>query len=192
VLSSLAITTPTMKFRPCIDVHCGLVKQIVGASLSATGEHAGEENFVSAMPPAHFAALYKRDKLFGGHVIMLGGGGQEQCLEALRAFPGGLQIGGGISVENAEVFLAAGASHVIVTSYIFHDGTIDFNRLSALVALIGKDRLVLDLSCRRKQHITSSDDNNEDVPPPPSDDNYYVVTNKWTQYTDFALTYSNI
>jgi phosphoribosylformimino-5-aminoimidazole carboxamide ribotide isomerase len=83
-----------MKFRPCIDVHCGLVKQIVGSTLNSTGESAAEENFVSSLPPRHFADMYRNDKLAGGHVIMLGGSGEEECMEALRAYPGGMQIGG--------------------------------------------------------------------------------------------------
>lgn len=178
-----------MKFRPCIDVHRGLVKQIVGSTLSATGDLAAEENFVSGNPPSFFADMYKRDGLRGGHVIMLGGGGEAECMAALRAYPGGLQIGGGVDLDNALRFLDAGASHVIVTSFVFHDGAIDFDRLdqmgrlcyiyvyaamsdTCIVRLVGRERLVLDLSCRRKE------DGGE----------YFVVTNKWTQFTSFALT----
>lgn len=107
---------------------------------------------------------------------MLGGGGEDACIEALAAYPGGLQIGGGINLDNAMRFLEAGASHVIVTSYVFHDGSIDFERLRALTALVGRERLVLDLSCRRRDATSL----------------YFVVTNKWTQFTDFALTPENL
>src|ERR1039457_2537573 len=105
-------------FRPCIDLHEGKVKQIVGGTL---GVEPGRlrTNFVSDRPAAWFAKLYQRDALAGAHVIMLGPGNDEPARAALRAYPGGLQIGGGINLENAGAWLAAGGSHVVVTSLLF-------------------------------------------------------------------------
>ena len=153
-------------FRPCIDLHEGRVKQIVGGSLD-TGEL--RTNFVSEKPSAWFAELYRRDNLRGGHVIMLGAGNESAALEALRAYPGGLQIGGGINADNAQKYLDAGASHVIVTSWIFREGRVEWDRLKDLVALIGKSRLVLDLSCRKR------------------DGEYFVVTDRWQKFTTLTL-----
>lgn len=154
-------------FRPCIDLHEGRVKQIVGGSLD-TGEL--RTNFVSEKPSAWFAELYRQDNLRGGHVIMLGAGNEPAALDALRAYPGGLQIGGGVNVDNARKYLDAGASHVIVTSWIFRDGRVEWDRLKALVALIGKSRLVLDLSCRKR------------------DGDYFVVTDRWQKFTEISLS----
>ncbi len=137
------------RFRPCIDLHHGEVKQIVGGTLSDDG--AGlRTNFVSTHPAAWYAARYREDGLRGGHVIKLGPGNDEAARSALAAYPGGLQLGGGITAGNAAEWLEAGASHVIVTSAIF-DATGRFLRpaLDELVGTIGKERLVLDLSCRR-------------------------------------------
>ena len=131
-------------FRPCIDLHEGKVKQIVGGTLSDDG--AGlRTNFVSDRPAAWYASLYQRDGLKGGHVILLGPGNEAAAREALGAYPGGLQLGGGVNLDNAKGWLEAGASHVIVTSWVFRDGRLDWDRLKSLVAAIGKDRLVLDL-----------------------------------------------
>jgi phosphoribosylformimino-5-aminoimidazole carboxamide ribotide isomerase len=154
-------------FRPCIDLHEGQVKQIVGGTLEGAGKV--HTNFVSKRPAAWYAELYKRDGLQGGHVIMLGPGNENPARAALRAYPGGLQIGGGINAENAGAWLEAGASHVIVTSWVFHAGQVDWSRLKKLVARIGKDRLVLDLSCRKR---------NED---------YFVVTDRWQKFTQTAI-----
>src|SRR6185436_7167038 len=136
-------------FRPCIDLHEGKVKQIVGGTLSNDSE-ALRTNFVSDRPASWYAELYKRDGLKGGHVIMLGPGNENAARAALAAYPGGLQIGGGINHDNARDFLESGASHVIVTSWLFRNGQLDWDRLNALVGAIGKERLVLDLSCRRR------------------------------------------
>ncbi len=134
-------------FRPCIDLHQGRVKQIVGGSLRDEG--AGPKtNFVSEHDAAHFAAQYCRDGLTGGHVILLGPGNEAAALGALHAYPLGLQLGGGVDDSNALRWLEAGASHVIVTSWIFPEGRFDAHRLEALATLVGPDRLVLDLSCR--------------------------------------------
>ncbi|MEZ5386906.1 MAG: phosphoribosylformimino-5-aminoimidazole carboxamide ribotide isomerase [Prosthecobacter sp.] len=136
------------KFRPCIDLHDGRVKQIVGSSLRDDGSGL-KTNFVSDRDAAWYGALYKDDSLFGGHVILLGKGNEEAAREALGAFPGGLQIGGGIRPENTNEYLAAGASHVIVTSYLFDpDGTFSETRLKQMVQAAGRDRLVIDLSCK--------------------------------------------
>ncbi|MDF2714191.1 MAG: hisA [Paenibacillus sp.] len=163
-----------MKFRPCIDLHDGKVKQIVGSSLHDGSKEALVTNFESDMSSADFARLYAKDGLTGGHVIMLGPGNVEAAISALRAYPGGLQLGGGINADNAEAYLMEGASHVIVTSYVFKDGQIDFERLNGLVSQIGKERLVLDLSCRKQG------------------DSYFVVTDRWQKFTSFEITKDNL
>ncbi|MCL2340954.1 MAG: phosphoribosylformimino-5-aminoimidazole carboxamide ribotide isomerase [Proteobacteria bacterium] len=157
-----------MRFRPCIDLHQGKVKQIVGATL-ADDPGALRTNFASDLPPAHYAALYRRDGLVGGHVIMLGQGNEAAAREALTAWPGGMQIGGGITADNAVHWLDQGASHLIVTSHVFHDGILDRERLARLNRLVGKERLVLDLSCRWRQ------------------DGYYVVTDRWQKFTTLRI-----
>ncbi len=151
-------------FRPCIDLHEGKVKQIIGGTLGAGGEGL-RTNFISERPAEWFADLYRRDALTGGHVIMLGPGNEAAALSALRAYPGGMQIGGGINLGNAKGWLDAGATHVIVTSYVFRNGKVDEARLAQLVASIGRERLVLDLSCRLR------------------DGGYYVVTDRWQKFT---------
>jgi phosphoribosylformimino-5-aminoimidazole carboxamide ribotide isomerase len=150
-------------FRPCIDLHEGKVKQIVGGTLGDSGLRT---NFVSEKPAAWFAELYKRDGLTGGHVIMLGAGNETEARSALKTFPGGLQIGGGINSANARDWLAAGASHVIVTSWVFREGRVDWERLGELVKTTGKNKLVLDLSCRKRG------------------ENYFVVTDRWQKFTE--------
>jgi phosphoribosylformimino-5-aminoimidazole carboxamide ribotide isomerase len=157
-----------MKFRPCIDIHDGKVKQIVGSTLRDGAQPV--TNFETQLPPSHFAGLYKEDGLNGGHVIMLGKGNEAAALDALRAFPGGMQVGGGITPENAGAFLDAGASHVIVTSYVFSAGTLHRDRLSELVRAVGRERLVLDLSCIRKGS------------------RYVVVTDRWQRETGLELS----
>jgi phosphoribosylformimino-5-aminoimidazole carboxamide ribotide isomerase len=156
-------------FRPCIDLHEGRVKQIVGGTLS--DDAAGlRTNFVAEQSAAWFAQRYKRDGLKGGHVIMLGPGNEGAAREALAAYPGGMQVGGGINHDNAQNWLEAGASHVIVTSWVFRDGALDWERLRALASLVGKERLVLDLSCRRRG------------------DDYCVVTDRWQKFTEVTLS----
>jgi phosphoribosylformimino-5-aminoimidazole carboxamide ribotide isomerase len=156
-------------FRPCIDLRDGKVVQIVGGTLG-NDPVAVQTNFVSERPAAWFAELYKNDGLTGGHVIMLGAGNDVSARAALAAYPGGLQIGGGVTAANATSWLEAGASHVIVTSWVFRDGKVDWERLAELVKMIGKDRLVLDLSCRQR------------------DGNYLVVTDRWQKFTDVTLS----
>lgn len=160
-------------FRPCIDLHEGKVKQIVGGSLNEDASRL-RTNFVSEHPSTWYAELYKRDNLKGGHVIMLGPGNEESGRAAIRAYPGGLQIGGGITIENAQSFLDDGASHVIVTSWVFREGRVDWERLRALTQAIGKPRLVLDLSCRQRDH------------------EYYVVTDRWQNFTELAITQATL
>jgi phosphoribosylformimino-5-aminoimidazole carboxamide ribotide isomerase len=162
-----------MKFRPCIDLHNGKVKQIVGSTLKDSAVESPHENFATDKPAAEFAEMYQRDQLLGGHVIKLGPGNDEAAKSALNAYPQGLQIGGGINDSNAREWLDAGASHVIVTSHVFHDGTIDYDRLRTLVQIVGKERLVLDLSCRRK--------------PEEPEGPYYVVTDRWQKYTNVTV-----
>ena len=154
-----------MRFRPCIDLHQGTVKQIVGGTLTDGGSSDLQTNFEARKPAEWFARLYRRDKLTGGHVIQLGPGNEAAAMAALHAWPGGLQIGGGVTIENARKWLDAGAAAVIVTSWVFHDGLVDEARLNQLSRLIGPDRLVLDLSCRRR------------------DDAYFIVTNRWQTFT---------
>ena len=157
------------RFRPCIDLHEGKVKQIVGGSLRDDG--AGlRTNFESDRSAAEFAALYQADGLTGGHIIQLGPGNESSARAALSAYPGGLQIGGGIAPSNAEGWLQAGASHVIVTSHLFDGPLFRLDRLDALADQIGKDRLVADLSCRR------------------TPDGWAVATNRWQTITDYLLT----
>jgi phosphoribosylformimino-5-aminoimidazole carboxamide ribotide isomerase len=155
-------------FRPCIDLHEGKVKQIVGGTLSDVPGRL-QTNFVSDRPAAWFADLYRRDGLAGGHVIMLGPGNEAEARSALKAFPDGMQIGGGITADNARNWLDAGASHVIVTSWIFQQGRLDEERLARLVSAAGRNRLVLDLSCRKR------------------DGDYWVVTDRWQKFTDLKV-----
>jgi phosphoribosylformimino-5-aminoimidazole carboxamide ribotide isomerase len=157
-------------FRPCIDLHEGKVKQIVGGTLGAGLERV-QTNFVSDRPASWYAELYKRDGVKGGHVIMLGPGNEDAAMAALAAFPAGLQAGGGIRPENARRYLDSGASHVIVTSYIFSRGEVQWPRLDALEKMVGKGRLVLDLSCRR------------------SGDTYTIATDRWQNTSTIALSY---
>lgn len=140
------------------------MKQIVGGSLSDTGEGL-QTNYVSRKSAAWYAELYRRDGLEGGHVILLGPGNDEAAKKALAAYPGGLHLGGGVNATNARAWLEAGASHVIVTSWVFREGRVDWDRLNELVTLIGKRRLVLDLSCRKR------------------DGDYFVVTDRWQKFT---------
>ncbi|CAM9498740.1 unnamed protein product, partial [Chrysoparadoxa australica] len=172
-----------MRFRPCIDLHQGKVKQIVGSTLTGSAETL-ETNFESSSSSGDFAQRYKADTLPGGHVIMLGGGCEEAAIEALANYPGGLHIGGGITPTNAQKYLEAGASHIIVTSFVFNDGAIAWDRLNQLVEAVGKERLVLDLSCRRRP---GEDGSSAEVSGP-----YYVVTDKWQKFTDFAVTAESI
>ncbi len=167
-----------MEFRPCIDIHNGKVKQIVGGSLKDAGNVA-EENFVSEQDAAFYASLYKRENIRGGHIILLNAKDSEyyestkaQALKALAAYPGGLQVGGGITAENAKEFIDAGASHVIVTSYVFKDGKVNYENLGKMVQAVGKEHLVLDLSCRKK------------------DGAYYIVTDRWQKFTKEVVSVS--
>lgn len=169
-----------MKFRPCIDLHSGQVKQIVGSTLKDKDSSATASkddlatNFVSDKPASVYAEMYKRDKLTGGHVIMLGPGNLEPATLALQTYPQGLQIGGGVNDKNAKEWIEKGASHVIVTSFVFKDGEIHWDRLQSIVDQVGKEKLVLDLSCRKKLDS-------------PDDDEYYVVTDRWQNYTNVPV-----
>lgn len=161
-----------MEFRPCIDIHNGKVKQIVGGSLRDEGSRA-EENFVSEQDAGFYARFYRDDGIRGGHVVLLNKEGTEyyeetrrQALLALREYPGGLQVGGGIRRENACAYLDAGASHVIVTSSVFQDGKLRRDNLEALEKEVGREHLVLDLSCRKRG------------------DAYYIVTDRWQNFTE--------
>ena len=165
-----------MKFRPCIDIHNGKVKQIVGGSLKDAGDQA-KENFVAEQDAAFYAKLYKKAGLKGGHVILLNRVGSEyygatkaQAMKALKAYPKGLQIGGGVCPDNAADYLEAGASRVIVTSYVFKDGGLSWENLQKMEDAVGSEHLVLDLSCRKK------------------DGHYFIVTDRWQKFTDVPVT----
>lgn len=165
-----------MNFRPCIDIHNGQVKQIVGGSLIDMGDYA-KENFVSDKDGGYYATLYKNAGLKGGHIILLNPKDSRyyeddvlQAKKALAAYNNGLMIGGGINNENACEFLKAGASHVIVTSYVFKNGEILFDNLERIKRETGKEHLVLDLSCRKK------------------DGDYYIVTDRWQKFTNVKIT----
>lgn len=154
-----------MRFRPCIDLHQGKVKQIVGGTLSDLDDDRMLTNFEAEKPSQWYAALYRRDQLEGGHIIQLGSGNRAAATAALNAWPQGMQIGGGVNLDNAAQWLDAGAAAVIVTSWVFHDGVVDKDRLKRLSKLVGPRHLVLDLSCRRRE------------------DGYYIVTNRWQTFT---------
>lgn len=158
-------------FRPCIDLRNGSVVQIVGGTLSDDPDAAGAEtvNFVSTRSSGSYASQYGTDGLVGGHVIMLGPGNEQAAFDALAAWPGGMQIGGGITGTNARQWLEAGGSHVIVTSWLFVDGALSTDRLAALVGVVGRERLVIDLSCRWR------------------DGAYWVVTDRWQRFTDVRV-----
>ena len=166
-----------MEFRPCIDIHNGKVKQIIGSTLR-DAEDAANENFVSVLSAPDYARIFQRDGLTGGHVILLNSAAspyyektRKQAEEALRAYPGGLQVGGGIRPDNAPDFIEAGASHVIVTSYVFFGGTVSMENLMQLVRAVGRERLVLDLSCRKREN-----------------GRYYICTDRWQKFTDTEVT----
>lgn len=167
-----------MRFRPCIDIHNGRVKQIVGGSLTDRGDMA-RENFSSAYDADHYAKMYERDGLAGGHVILLNPASspyyektKEQAFRALRAYPGGLQAGGGVTAETAEEYLDAGASHVIVTSYIFRDGAVRWENLEKLCKAVGKEHVVVDVSCRKREN------------------DYVIVTDRWQKFTEVKLSHA--
>ncbi|MDR1759138.1 MAG: phosphoribosylformimino-5-aminoimidazole carboxamide ribotide isomerase [Fibrobacter sp.] len=160
-------------FRPCIDLHHGKVKQIVGASLSDKSG-ALRTNFESEHPAAYFAELYKKDRLSGGHVIMLGPGNEDAAVSALKAYPSGLQVGGGIHADNALSYLNAGATHVIITSWIFPNAVFSEERLKALVSKIGKERLVIDLSCKL------------------TPDGWHIALDRWQTLSSFQITGKNL
>lgn len=154
-------------FRPCIDLHQGKVKQIVGGSLNDQG---ADTNYVSPYDAGHYAKLYRDNQLQGGHVIALGPGNKEEALKALKVWPNGLQFGGGVNSENAAEFIEAGASHVIVTSYLFENDEFSWDRLNEIKSIVGKDKLVLDLSCRKVGN------------------GWNIATNRWQTVTKTSIT----
>ena len=165
-----------MRFRPCIDIHNGKVKQIVGSSLRDKNDEA-KENYVASQDAVFYARMYREMGLSGGHIILLNPvtsplyeATKKQATEALNACPGLMQVGGGITADNAKEFIDAGASHVIVTSYVFKDGKINYANLEKLTAAVGKEKVVLDLSCKNV------------------DGKYYIVTDRWQKLTDVELT----
>lgn len=169
-----------MQFRPCIDIHNGKVKQIVGSSLKDQGDMA-QENFVAEHEADYYAKLYREHKIDGAHIILLNGkdspyyeATRAQAMLALQTYPGHMQVGGGITAENAKEYLNAGADKVIVTSYVFRNGELCRENLEKLVAAVGKEHIVLDLSCRKKEGV------------------YYIVTDRWQKYTDLGITTENL
>ena len=161
-----------MRFRPCIDLHQGVVKQIVGSTLRDEGQP--RTNFEATQSPACFAARYGRDGLEGGHVIMLGPGNDAAAANALAAYPGGLQLGGGMNPDNASSWLDHGAAGIIVTSFVFKDGRFQKDNLAQMVQTVGRDRLILDLSCARHQG------------------RYVVATDRWQRLADFEINQPNL
>jgi len=159
------------QFRPCIDLHDGQVKQIVGGSLNDSG---AKTNFVSDRDATYYANLYQQHQLTGGHVISLGGGNQDQAMAALSAWPNGIQYGGGVNANNAMAYIEAGASHIIVTSWLFENGQFSWQRLEQLRDLVGKQRLVLDLSCRQRNN------------------SWFIATDRWKTVTDTEITPANL
>jgi len=166
-----------MRFRPCIDIHNGKVKQIVGGSLNDS--NGATENFVADRHSDYYASLYKDNNLYGGHIILLNKAGtaeyeetKKEAVLALKTYPGGMQIGGGITADNAREYIEAGASHVIVTSYIFDNGRLNMDKLKELVSVVGREHIVLDLSCRKREG------------------NYYVVVDRWQTFTDTVVNAS--
>ena len=156
-------------FRPCIDIHNNQVKQIVGSSLRDNKVNDLETNFISAKSASYYAQLYKKHQLFGGHIIMLDKYSQAEALLALKKFPQGLQIGGGMNLENAKYYLEQGASHIIFNSFIFENNSLSMESLRALVNLLGKDKIVLDLSCKKEL------------------DSYKIMLNRWQNYSNVVL-----
>ena len=156
-----------MRFRPCIDLRNGRVVQIVGGTLTDHGEPV--TNFTADASPASFARRYRDDGLVGGHVIALGAGNETAALSALAAYPNGMHMGGGVDPESAQRYLDAGASHVIVTSFLFPDGRFDHARLIAMTRAVGRKHLVIDLSCRFR------------------DGDYWVVAERWQRFTDLRV-----
>lgn len=170
-----------MRIRPCIDIHNGRVKQIVGGTLKDQEDRipgSARENFVADKDAAYYASVYRDMDLRGGHIILLNSVREKayaedkiQAMGALAAFPGGMQIGGGITPESAGAFLGAGASHLIVTSYVFRDGKLSGSALEEMIRAVGRERMVLDLSCRRR-----------------SDGKYMVVTDRWQKFTNLEIS----
>ncbi|KAL9937402.1 hypothetical protein V8E36_003811 [Tilletia maclaganii] len=163
-------------FRPCIDIHGGVVKQIVGGTLSDSDAASTRTNHVSVHPPSHFASLYASHDMRGGHVIKLGPGiaNDDAAREAVRAWPDRLQVGGGINAENAQSWIEAGAEKIIVTSYLFPECNFSEERLKTLSELVGKDRLVVDVSCRRRE------------------DKWVVAMNRWQSLTDLDVNQESL
>ncbi|MBL8992949.1 MAG: phosphoribosylformimino-5-aminoimidazole carboxamide ribotide isomerase [Spirochaetia bacterium] len=161
-----------MRFRPCIDLHAGKVKQIVGGTLTDSG--SPQTNFVSEKSAAYYAALYRDNKLKGGHLICLGPGNDEAARSALMAYPNGLQIGGGLNAENGKAWLDAGASALIFTSYLFENGTFSEARLDLLTRQFSRENLVIDLSCRKREG------------------RYFVMVNRWQTWTDLELNQASL
>lgn len=188
-----------MRLRPCIDIHGGRVKQIVGGSIRVG--QAVRENFVSDRDASYYASLYREKGLAGGHIILLDSAAKDpeayeadraQAMSALAAYPGGMQIGGGITPENASRFLDAGASHVIVTSYVFHGGTLDEERLEKMKRAVGTDRLVLDLSCRKCTDSAGEEIARSRKGTPLQSAQYAVVTDRWQKFTAWTITPENL
>ncbi|ANB14586.1 imidazole-4-carboxamide isomerase HIS6 [Sugiyamaella lignohabitans] len=166
------------KFRGCIDIHNGQVKQIVGGTLTSA-ESQLKTNFVATQPAEYFGRLYRKNEVYGTHVIKLGPGCDEAAEEALAEWPGQLQVGGGITAENAQSWIQEKkASKVIVTSYLFPDGKLSIPRLEKLVSLVGKEHLVIDLSCRKK--IVDGEPR------------WIVAMNRWQTLTDTEVNKSTL
>ncbi|KAF6005708.1 hypothetical protein HII12_005282 [Brettanomyces bruxellensis] len=140
----------------CIDIHGGKVKQIVGGTLNQDDTEQSkntcksnlETNFVSEKSSSYYAKLYEEHGIIRTHVIKLGSLEENNrvAIEALKAWPKHLQIGGGINDTNAKYWIQQGADKVIVTSWLFPKGQFDKSRLERISQLVGKEHLVVDLS----------------------------------------------
>lgn len=164
-----------MKFRPCIDLHNGVVKQIVGGSLT-DDEDKLVTNFKSPFRSGFYALKFRQDNLTGGHVIMLAPDplNAAAAVDALESWPNAFHLGGALNPENAPGWLDRGAAAIIVTSYVFRDGQVNMDNLGNMVASVGCERLVLDLSCRKRNG------------------RYYIVTDRWQKFTDVEVTHANL
>lgn len=159
------------RFRPCIDLHAGVVKQIVGGTLTSDSSDL-KTNYISQHSAGYYAKLYRDANCTGAHVILLGPGNEDAAKEALAMWPGGLQVGGGVTDQNAKSWIDMGAEKVIITSFLFPDGKFEFARLQSVLDNLGgdKSKLVIDLSCRRRGET------------------WFVAMNKWQTVTEMEIT----
>lgn len=165
------------RYIGCIDIHDGQVKQIVGSTLT-TNDQTLSTNYVSPHSPTYYAELYRKNGVLGTHVIKLGSTetNDRAAEEALAAWPGKLQVGGGVNLGNCKEWIEKGADKVIVTSWLFPEGQLSWDRLKQISDMVGKERLVVDVSCKRV-----IDENEGRV-------EWVVAMNKWQTLTTTVLS----